>query len=364
MPRIRINIKLFIVLSVLISGALTSFVFHAKAASLPLTLLSDQLSRAKKGTASDHTISFRTSTGAGDATDTIVVTMPDDFTLTGVDYSDIDLFADSSNPPTTPMTLAATADATKWGVGISSQVITFTHPTDEAAGDIAANDYVIIEIGQNATGGAANAQITNHATAGSYIIKIDVKTGSTVDDTGQIAIRVVDDDQVVVDGIVDPSITFSLSANATSFGIIATNSVKASSPNIVLTVGTNGENGYTVFVNDVGDTSDPGLYNTPATKLIASKAYGGGPSALSAGTEGYGIRAQGTSGTPTIDAEYDSDTAGTVGGLTLAQQRLAYHDGSMSSNDGITVYHHAAIAATTEAGSYFDTITYVASGRY
>lgn len=340
------------------------FAYSLRAQAAALTTLSDVMSRSKVGEASDHTITFRTPTGAGDTTDLIVITMPDGFTIGTVDYTDIDVLHGASNPPSTELTLAATASGTAWGAAFAGQVLTLTHPTDGAIEDIAANDYVLVKIGLNATGG--NAQIANNSSDASYMIQVDVGPTGNFDDTGKIAVQIVTNDQVVVTGSVDPSITFSLSGNTTAFGVIPTNSVDTSDTNIVLTAGTNADNGYIIYVNDAGNGTNPGLYNSAGDYLIGSStsAFANGPTALAGGTEGYGIRAAGTSGTPTIDAPYNNGSAGTVGGLELTQQALAHHDGNMTANDEITVYHHAAIAAFTSSGSYTDTITYVATGRY
>lgn len=329
-----------------------------------LTTLSDKMSTVKVNTAANHEIIFRTPSGADLATDLIKITMPTGFTIGTVDYTDIDVLHGAANPPATELTLAATASATDWGAAFSGQVLTLTHPTDAAAGDIAANDYVMVKIGLNATGG--NAQITNHTDAGSYVIQIDVGPSGSPTDTAKIAIVTVTNDKVVVTGLVDPSITFSLSANATAFGSMLVSSVDTSDTNIVLVCGTNADNGYMIYVNDTGNGTNPGLYNAAADYTIGSTtaAFANGPTVLSTGVEGYGIRAQGTAGTPTIDSPYNNAASGTVGGLEVVQTPLAHHDGNMTANDSITVYHHAAVAAFSAAGNYTDTITYVATGRF
>lgn len=354
--------RIFLVGLVFVMVFAYSSIPNANAASL--TTLSDKMSTVKVNTASNHEITFRTPSGADLATDLVKVTMPDGFTIGTVDFSDIDMFHGASDPPSTELTLAATPSATAWGAAFSGQVLTLTHPTDAAAGDLATNDYVLIKIGLNAASG--NAQITNHTDAGSYVIQVDVGPSGSPVDTAKIAIVTVTNDKVVVTGVVDPSITFTLSANATAFGSMPVSSVDTSDTNIVLVCGTNADNGYMIYVNDAGNGTNPGLYNSAADYTIGSStaAFANGPTVLSNGVEGYGIRAQGTAGTPTIDAPYNNGAAGTVGGLKLAQTPLAHHDGNMTANDSITVYHHAAVAAFSAAGNYTDTITYVATGRF
>ncbi|MFC1686451.1 hypothetical protein ACFLZS_01015 [Patescibacteria group bacterium] len=321
-----------------------------------LTSLSDTMSRLKASTASNHTIKFTTPTGAADTSDTIEITMPTGFTIGSVVFGDMDL----SWGPTTGLeneeTLAAAAGAGVWGASFTGQVLSLDHPTD-ATGDITAGSVVVVEIGTNATSGTN--QITNHATPATYTISI----GGDFGDTGKIAIVVIADDEVVMSANVAPSITFTLSANTSDFGELSTGSVTTSSPNITLTIGTNSANGYLISVQDEGDTSDPGLYNSAgATDIIgsANSAYGN-TATLAAGTEGYGI--QGSSGDATIDARYDQ-SVNDVGGLELTAQNLATYTSTMSANHTVTVTHLAAIASFTAAGNYTDTLTYIGTANF
>ncbi|MFC1651779.1 hypothetical protein ACFL24_01320 [Patescibacteria group bacterium] len=343
---------------VLFAVLILTFVFiyphftHAAA----LTDLSDTMSRLEKSIASDHSIQFTTPTGAGDSGDTITVTMPAGFTIGAVDFTDIDL-SHGATGTETDETLAAAADATSWGAVFAGQVLTLTHPTNAANGDIAATDVVIVEIGLNATTGVAgDQQITNQAASNSYTITI----GGTFGDTGQIGIVIIDDDQFTVTGTTDPTITFSLSANTTDFGTLSASSVVTSAPNIVLTVSTNGTNGYTVNIRDAGDASDPGLYSAANLFLVGSADYSYNDSEDLDTGNGYGI--QGSSGDATIAVPYNSG-GNIVGGYELTDQALATHNATASSHT-ITITSKAKITGATPAGSYSDTVTVIATGNF
>ena len=344
----------------LIFALIVFFTYPQVVSAAALTSLSDTMSRLADSTPtavySDHTIKFTTPTGAGDATDTIEVTMPTGFTIGTVDYTDIDLSHGASTGYETEETLAATAGVSDWGASFTGQVLSLDHPTNAANGDIAASDKVIVEIGLNASGG--NAQIQNHATAATYTISI----GGDFGDSGKIAIVILADDQVQLTATVNPSITFSISATSSAFGELSTGSVTTSSPDITLTVGTNAQTGYTISVQDEGSGSNPGLYNTTASYLIgsANSSYAD-EATLSIGNEGVGI--QGSSAGATIAARYDK-SGNNVGGLERTATTLASYSSGMTGNHTVTVTHKAAISSWTKAGSYSDTLTYIATGNF
>ena len=138
-----------------------------------LTYVKDTLSDSNPGSVSNHTIQFKSPTGVA-AGQTIVVTFPNGFNIgtSTVDFSDIDLAT------TSDFTLAAAPSGETWGVSTSSQNLIFTSGT----GIIAPNATVTIEIGTNAIGGVANAQITNPTATTSYEFTITAGTA----DNGQI----------------------------------------------------------------------------------------------------------------------------------------------------------------------------------
>lgn len=188
-------------LRTLINAALIASLFfaplHAFAAAT--TGMSDAVSSHTAGAGSDHAVQFTTPTGVDASTDTITLDFAG-FSLTGVGVGDVDLIHGPTGTETNE-TLAASAAAGVWGVGFSGTTITFTAPTDAAVGEIAANDIVLIRIGQNATGGAN--RITNPATEGGYELVID----GTFGDDGRIGLAVAENDDVNVSATVAASAT-------------------------------------------------------------------------------------------------------------------------------------------------------------
>ena len=180
-----------------ISLVATFGLIAGQALSAPLTSMSDVMSRQKIGVASNHTVTFTTPAGVDASSDTITLNFTG-FTLGSVAFSDIDLTHGPSTGLETSETLVAAAAAGTWGASVVGTIITLTPPTDAAAGEIAANDKVIITIGTNASGGAI--QITNPSSAGAYAVTLAGNFG----DTGGIGVPIVVDDQVAVTATVLP----------------------------------------------------------------------------------------------------------------------------------------------------------------
>jgi len=166
---------------------------------------------------------------------------------------------------------------------------------------------------------------------------------------------------------VDPSITFSLSANSTSFGILAPGVVDTADTNITLTVGTNAASGYSINVKDAGSSTNPGLYNSTATAIIGSAdgSYNN-TGDLSSVPSGYGLQASCTAGCTTntdIDSRFRQGSD-TVGGLEITDIPLATYASTLSADHTISIVHKAKSASATPAGTYTDTLTYVATGNF
>ena len=136
--------------------------------------VTDTLSTYAKNTSANHEIGWTQST-AWIADGTIVVTFADDFTLTGVVYTDIDLYiGEEKTLVDTPATGSITC-------AVSGQTVTFTPFSTELLHASAA--AVVIEIGTNADSGGN--QITNPATTAAYTIGV-VSGG----DSGNIAVHI------------------------------------------------------------------------------------------------------------------------------------------------------------------------------
>ncbi|MFO0702936.1 MAG: hypothetical protein U0514_03715 [Candidatus Andersenbacteria bacterium] len=158
------------------------------------------------------------------------------------------------------------------------------------------------------------------------------------------------------------SITFSISANAVSFGSVnATASRYATTGGgsgseteaHTLTVLTNAQNGYIVLVRGSTLTSPLGPTIT---------AIGGTNTLPSPGSEQFGLRLTRTSGSGTVTAPYAaSGFAYAADASTTSQVASGIQD---STPTVFSVRYLANVAQTTEAGSYVTTLTYVATATF
>lgn len=333
---------------------------------------SDTMSSLKDNTASDHTIVFRTPTGAGDSTDTITVEFDKGagtaFTVPGaLDFTDLDL-AHSAGGQTScsgvtfsnDETLAATASATAWGVSVNTttDTITLTAPTDGVGvAAIAGNACVRMRIGTNATTGATgDQQITNPDITGATNYTIAI--AGTFGDVGDIVVQIILDDQVAVSATVAEALTFSLSTNSVAFGTLSSAAVTTGSHTV--TLATNAASGLTLTVS--GSTLTSGSNTITAMSTAA---------ASSVGTEQFGINAK-DNATPNVGAECSGTSpiaAAATGYSTVDNFKFVSGETVISSSSGInsttcTISYIANISAATEAGSYTTTLTYNATSNF
>lgn len=267
-------------------------VYTAQAANL--TFISDTLSDSDVSVASDHTIEFTVpagSSGVG-AGQTITVTFPAGFALGSVAFGDIDFKING-----TDQTLAALASGATWGATKVGQVVTLTSGT----GVVTAGQVVEIQIGQNATFGAAGANQITNPVAGSYEIVVTAGTA----DTGRTRVAIIDN--VLVTAIVNTTFDFTITGLATSTAINGTSTTGSTSPTAIpfgvltageiktlaqrLNVTTNAKNGFVVTVEqdsnlqsstgaDIDGYADgayddtPAVWASPSNTLLDEDTYG------------------------------------------------------------------------------------------
>lgn len=328
----------------------------AMAASL--TSLSDNQSRLKASTASDHEIKFASPTGIA-AAGTVTLTFASGFNLSTIVFGDVD-FATGSTANCTTATyteqaLAAAPSGATWGVAVSGQVLTLT----SGSGTSTAGNCVRFRIGLNAvTGVSGTHQITN-PTAGSYTIVV----GGTFGDTGTDAVVIISNDQVTVDATVDPSITFSISANAIHFGTLtaanarfadtSTGTTTSSTVAHTLAAGTNATSGYVMYLS--GD-----ILKSGANSITAAAG------ASSPGTSQFGltlanVAASGGSGTAT--APYATSSSYAFTATPSTQVQVASATGTTATTTYSATYL-ANITANQAAGAYSTTLTYTATATF
>ena len=321
-----------------------------------LTTLSDSISSVKVSTAANNDISFVTPTGVA-ASQTIIITFPATWVINAsTTYTDVDVLDDGTN-----VTLADNAGLTPtWGVArTSATVLTLTNGTTA----VAATSVIRIKIGTNATNQSTGVyQITNGSNTGSASNGIAI-TGS-FGDTGTISIPLIANDTVAVTATVPQAITFSVSTSTIYFGTLDSTAARYASSTAggsssdgaahSLAVSTNGSTGYTITVK--GGTL------TSGSSTIT--AIGATPAASAIATEQFGISATKTGGTNgTIAAPYA--TGSSFGYDATSATSTTFASGtSATATETYSLHYIANIAATTEAGAYSTTLTYVATANF
>jgi len=343
--------KLFIGVLIL---ALLALIIVKRAQAAGLTAPSDTMSRQQVSQNSSHIIKFTTQNAIQTTGDTITITFPSDFNFTSKTISTVTFTHGASTGLENTETLAATPSASAWGAafsGTQDRIFTLTAPTDGVgAAAVAASDKIIITYDNtNSVNGSSNA---------TYVISIAVAGSSS--ESGSVAVYLLTGDQISVTASVDPTITFSLDHTSTDFGTITSTSVKTSSPNITFTTSTNANSGYTISVQDQGNNTNPGLYNSVSSYLLGSADASYDSSANLDSVAGYGIQA--TSATATIAAHYNQ-SSDTVGGYTRTPQTLASFNG-VANSQAVTITSKAKVLGSALAGSYTDTVTVVATANF
>jgi hypothetical protein len=235
----------------------------------------------------------------------------------------------------------------------------YTNATGEAGGA----GYVIQTgtITNPSTEAVAYARVTTYTNT-------DCATGST--DTGTVAYSIIGG--VAVSATVAEYMTFTIGDSAIGFGtwsagstavrwatadeLGATAEPGAGAPS-VLTLSSNATNGNSVTIRSIGSGSAAGLYDSVSTNVIDAAAS----SAVVAGTEGYGVYGK-NAASLTIAEGFDNDTTGDTAVSTTAATFVSTTGAVSSGTVDLTI--KAAIAATTQAGSYTDTLVLVATPTY
>lgn len=360
----------FVLLLTLLTWTLGLSNFINKANAATLTFVSDTLADSGPSVVSNHTIQFHNTT-AVTVGQTIALTFPAGFSLGSVAFTDVDVAT-----TTEEITLAGSQSGATWGVGVSGQVITLTVGTN----GLAANATTTIEIGTNATAGAAGVNRITNPTAGSYEIGI----GGTQTDSGNTRVMILS--KVTVTAIVNTAFTFTLAginAGVTVNGTSTTATSTATTmpfatttvgvPNTIaqtLAVTTNARNGFVVTVNadqrltsatgaDIDTFSNDSQLATPA-------AWAAPTGTLGAGEVGWGHE-----GVSSDDDLNGNEFAGPfyAGNFVNNARQVFSHtgpaDGTTDDIGDARVLYTIQISALQEAGNdYTQTLTYVATPTF
>jgi hypothetical protein len=346
------NIINVVTLAAVVIGATFPFTSAVAAA---LTSSSDTMSRLKQSTLSNHTIKFVTPTGVA-AGQTMTVTFPAGFTMGSFAVANVDVATGAScSSISSERTLAGSPSGATWGVAQAGQIITITSGTDT----ITAGHCVEIEIGSNATsGGAGTAQITNHATPGTYPVTI----GGTFTDTGSASVQIIADDQVVVTATVDQTLSFSISDNTTEFGTLGSGAAKyaddsaGSASSVVahnLIAGTNASGGYIITYNGTNLASGGNVIDAAT---ITGDADG------TPGTEQFGLALSKSGGSATITTAYAQASNNWAYVPTTTTTLVTQN--AVEASTTYDVRYLANIATLTPAGAYTSVINYIATATF
>ncbi len=353
------QIKKILVISLALVLVAPFFMVRASA----LTSLTDVMSTLKKGTKANHEIKFVTPVGGGVASgETVTIAMPAGFDVSAILFSDIDIGVGNSNNCATASfsdeTVSASNSAGSWGANVSLQTLTLTAPS--AGTPVVADRCLKIKIGTNAVYGTQGInQITNHATPALYSMAI----AGTFGDTGDIAVPILDNDQVSINASVTQALSFSISSTTIGFGTLTTSNVRyatnnnagATVPTIAhdLQASTNSSGGYTVTVKGPTLTYDG--------KTIT--ALGNTNTAIASGTEQFGVHYTATgTGSGVISSPYNG--AGYAYGDATSTAVVIASAGVATNNNWFNATYIANIEGLTEAGNYSTALTYVATANY
>jgi hypothetical protein len=360
------------VVATLVASAvlLTSIGFYNIAQAANLTSVSDTLSDSDLSSASNHTILATVPAGSAGVTagQTVTVTFPAGFVLTGVTSADIDFAINGSE-----QTLAGAPAGATWGAAIAGQVLTLTSGT----GVVTAGQIIRIRVGTNAvTGGTGTQQIDNPGTAGSYELRITAGTA----DSGRTRVAIIDN--VVVSAIVDTTFTFTITGVATSTVIngapATTGSTSPTAINFAriaantdevlgqrLNVTTNAIGGFTVTV-----AQDSNLLSSTGADIdgFADGAYTNTPAAWTNPTNSISL--ENTWGHWGLTSDDDLNTNEFGAALYVAASttpRSVFHhagpaDGTTNNIGSTSVAYRIRITPLQEAADdYNTTLTYVAT---
>ena len=179
-----------------------------------------------------------------------------------------------------------------------------------------------------------------------------------------LAVRVVTNDQIVVNAVVPPTFNFVLSGNIDNFSSNLSAGSVVQTSGVTATVNTNAKNGWLAWAKD----SNTGLTSTAAAKTIPSTTPGTSAT-LTAGTEGFAfgitnvVQGSGT-GTTTAATAYNAQAGAHGSGLDATLRQIASSTGT-TNGAVLTLKAASAINGSTPAANdYTDTITVIGAGNF
>ncbi len=240
--------------------------------------------------------------------------------------------------------------------GVSSQVVTF------ASGDLTVGQVYCFII---------TAGIDNPASIGNYTVAVDTLQSSATVDSGVMSLPIIDDDSVVITASVAPFVrcdvgtTNGFSDNAVDLGVLQYGTVKTSSEDIRLGLGTNSVGGATLYYT----STNGGLNSSSGSYTLTGPTAEGtlSPTVLdcTGATPCFGIYYSGVSSTSTGSIAADSNFTGltatdAAGPLTTAAYGQSVASSSGALSNGVIEFNVNATASeqAPAASDYTDTLTF------
>jgi len=202
--------------------------------------------------------------------------------------------------------------------------------------------------------------LTNTTTAGSYTSVITTYVGAAANDTGTSPAVTFGSSSTGVTVTVGQTLTFTNSTPSFTLAVDPTATDNISSQTVTLTVQTNAASGYSLAAYDVGLTK-----TTAPTFTLPPASAGPGTGVASFPTPGFGVSATLTTGGTDGAALAAGLTGGKWVGYPIAAANFLTATGPTgASADSLVLTNQVGVDYTVPAGTYTDTITYVATPNY
>lgn len=349
----------------MLASLIPMFDRHAKAATL--TTSADYLSRNKENQTSlvGHEIQLTTATtvSGGTGSNKIILVMPDGDDGTWCATAGTDLITSVASLRNSAIALPGvtlTAKCVK-GVGASS----YDTITIEGVNNLSAGSLYAVKVSDGATG-----KLGTPANTTTGIVTLKANNGAIDVDTAFIAIDIIANDQVSVSGNIQPTLSFSIDNTVVGFGSITAAALRyatadangsASEPAggdpVTLLLSTNADSGAVIEIKDTNAVVGSGLYNASSATTLTSRAS----TDVAFGTEGFGVYGKAGSSI-TLDEAFNNDS-NADGAISTSFQTLAATTDPVAEAS-LDVSLVTAVSGATPAGSYADTLTIVATGKF
>ncbi len=337
-----------------------------------LTTVKDTLTRIEQAQTADHTVQWTLPGGASSfvAGDKARVDFPANF-VTSTESGWV--AGDFTYNDGTSRTIVAVGASPSCSAGANNITVQIDSANDQfiitACASFTANSSANVSFTIDGT--TTDGTLTNPSSPETSVVAIvgdDQGDGfGSNDDTASLAIPIIADDTVTITATVDPTITFSISDTAISFGTLSSGAARYATGDGTSTstdpsggahnlqISTNATSGYIVTYKGATLTSGANTIDVPGT-FINNDANG------TPGQEEFALSVNRQTGTGTVAANYqytdpdwdfDANTTTTI-----------YTQTAATNTETLEIHYLANIAGATQAGTYTTDVTYIATGTF